>query len=453
MKAEEQRATSTATQASGPTEWPIVPFEQVATPQSDRGKRIKQRDYLPEGRIPVIDQGQTLIGGYTNDEDFAFLGDLPVVLFGDHTRAVKLVDHRFAVGADGIKIFRPAEGVRPKYLYYWMKSARIPDRGYGRHYQYLRQLSVPLPPPNKQDEIVAEIEKQFSRLDEALANLKRVKANLKRYKAAVLKAAVEGRLVETEVERARRDGHSFLTGQDLLSQLIKERADAWEGRGAYKQPPLPRVGLEETVPGGWGWASLEQLTPPHRPCAYGVLQPGDDVDTGVPFVRVGDIDDGRVSQGALKRISPSIAAEYPRTQLEGGEVLITLVGAIGRTAVVPLGLKGANVARAVAVVPVMPGVDPRWLEIWLRNPKKVAEMNRSAHEVARKTLNLEDVRRITVAVPPIPEQLRIIEVVERAQSVAATQELAVERAMQRVERLRTAVLASAFGHRNQGSNN
>lgn len=129
--------------------WPLILFERVAVSQSDRGKRIKQRDYLPEGHIPVVDQGQALIGGYTNDEDFAFSGELPVVLFGDHTRAVKLINHRFAVGADGIKIFRPAEGVSPKYLYYWMKSAPIPDRGYGRHYQYLRQMTVPLPPPNK----------------------------------------------------------------------------------------------------------------------------------------------------------------------------------------------------------------------------------------------------------------------------------------------------------------
>jgi type I restriction enzyme S subunit len=177
-----------------PAAIPRVPFEKAAVTQTDRGKRVKQRDYLTEGRIPVIDQGQSQVGGYTNDEDFAFIGELPVVLFGDHTRAVKLVDRRFAVGADGIKIFRPSEGVRAKYLYYWMKSAPLPDRGYGRHYQYLRLLSLPLPSPKQQDEIVAELEKQFSRLDQAVANLKRAKANLKRYKAAVLVDAVEGAL-------------------------------------------------------------------------------------------------------------------------------------------------------------------------------------------------------------------------------------------------------------------
>ena len=202
-------------------EWRILPFEVAAVPQSDRGKRVKQRDYLPAGRIPVIDQGQAQIGGYTNNQEFAFVGDLPVVLFGDHTRAVKFVDHPFAVGADGIKVFRPRDGIRPKYLYYWMKSARLPDRGYGRHYQFLRRLTVPAPPPAEQYKIVAEIEKQFSRLDEAVANLKRVKANLKRYKAAVLKAAVEGRLVPTEAELARREGRSYETGAQLLQRILE----------------------------------------------------------------------------------------------------------------------------------------------------------------------------------------------------------------------------------------
>jgi restriction endonuclease S subunit/predicted GIY-YIG superfamily endonuclease len=81
------------------------------------------------------------------------------------------------------------------------------------------------PPLDQQKRIVAEIEKQFSRLDEAVANLKRVKANLKRYKAAVLKAAVEGRLVETEAELARR--------------LLARGAQASEGRGL----PTPRPGV------------------------------------------------------------------------------------------------------------------------------------------------------------------------------------------------------------------
>jgi len=91
----------------------------------------------------------------------------------------------------------------------------------------LEEIAVPVAPLDQQKHIVAEIEKQFSHLDEAVANLKRVKANLKRYKAAVLKAAVEGRLVETEAELARREGRSYETGAQLLQRIRETGRSQW----------------------------------------------------------------------------------------------------------------------------------------------------------------------------------------------------------------------------------
>jgi type I restriction enzyme S subunit len=179
-----------------PIDWDVVPFQQVADVISDKGRRVKQGSYLPAGRIPVIDQGQQYIGGFTDDDQMAFDGDLPVILFGDHTRSIKFVDKPFAVGAEGIKILKPRDGCFPKFLYYLMRSLRIPSRGYSRHFQFLRKFHFPIAPEDQQKLIVAEIEKQFSRLDEAVASLNHAKANLKRYKAAVLKAAVEGKLTE-----------------------------------------------------------------------------------------------------------------------------------------------------------------------------------------------------------------------------------------------------------------
>src|SRR5438445_10986120 len=91
-----------------PPGWDVLPFERAAQVVSDRGKRVKQGSYLPAGKIPVIDQGQDFIGGYIDDDTVAFQGQLPVVLFGDHTRSIKYVDRRFAVGAEGVKILQPA---------------------------------------------------------------------------------------------------------------------------------------------------------------------------------------------------------------------------------------------------------------------------------------------------------------------------------------------------------
>ncbi|MFZ5589080.1 MAG: restriction endonuclease subunit S [Pseudomonadota bacterium] len=118
----------------------------------------------------------------------------------------------------GFKSFVLKEGVLPDYVYWWLKGSKDLAESMASGTTFLelsgakaKQLPIPVAPLDQQKHIVAEIEKQFSRLDEAVANLKRVKANLKRYKAAVLKAAVEGRLVETEAELARREGRSLPT--------------------------------------------------------------------------------------------------------------------------------------------------------------------------------------------------------------------------------------------------
>src|SRR3990172_10756659 len=263
-----------------PQGWDVLPFEQAVDVISDKSKRVKQSTYLPSGKVPVTDQGQDFIGGYTDDEDMAFEGELPVILFGDHTLSIKYVDRPFAVGAEGVKILKPSGGFDPKYLYYLLRSLQIPSRGYSRHFQFLRKFHFPRAPEGQQKRIVAEIEKQFSRLDEAVANLKRVKANLKRYKAAVLKAAVEGRLVETEAELARKkpplplgegggEGASYETGAQLLQRILETRRSQWlasaekagrKGKGKYKEPVAPDTTDLSELPEGWVWANFDQVS-------------------------------------------------------------------------------------------------------------------------------------------------------------------------------------------------
>ena len=116
-------------------------------------------------------------------------------------------------------------------------------------------FEIPVAPRGQQAKIVAEIEKQFSRLDEAVANLKRVKANLKCYKASILKAAVEGKLTEDwrkqhpDVEPARK----------LLERILTERRAKWTGRGEYNEPAAPEAS-NLTLPKRWTWATVDQLS-------------------------------------------------------------------------------------------------------------------------------------------------------------------------------------------------
>ncbi|WP_234263637.1 restriction endonuclease subunit S [Hydrogenophaga sp. NFH-34] len=357
-------------------------------------------------------------------------------------------------GSSEFHVLRPSERVDAKYLYHFVSSESFRKEA-ARHMTgavglrrvptaFLADAELPLVDLDEQRRIVAEIDKQFSRLDEAVANLQRVKANLKRYKATVLKAAVEGRLVETEASLARREGRGYETGDQLLQRILDARMLQWQKKGAYITPTGPQPGDRKELPEGWAWATVEQLNPGNRPCAYGVLQPGDDLLEGIPFVRVGDINDGVVNSIEMKRIHPEIAGAYPRTKLSGGEVLLTLVGAIGRTAVVPANLAGGNVARAVGVLPINDLVDPHWVEVWFRNPAKILEMTEKSHEVARKTLNLEDVRLAAVAVPPKAEQARIFAEVDRRLSVIREVEAEVNANLLRAQALRQSVLQSAF---------
>lgn len=419
----------------------VLPFDQVAIAQSDKGKRLKQRDYLPFGLLAVVDQGQQQIGGYTDDQSMAFEGELPVVLFGDHTRSVKLVNHPFAVGADGIKIFRPASGVRTKYLYYWMKSAPIPDRGYGRHYQFLRQLTVPTPSEEVQDEIVAEIEKQFSRLDEAVANLQRVKANLKRYKASVLKAAVEGRLVETEASLAHREGRTFETGEQLLQRILEERRAKWKGKGKYKEPDSTSVSDLGELPDGWTWASAvqacEQVVDCHNKTApY--------TSTGIPLVRTTNIKDGRVLLDGTRYVDqPTYEFWSRRCPPEPGDVLFTREAPMGEAGIIPPGVKLCLGQRTMLMRP-SPAISSSFLLSALLSPVVRDLIDRVAVGSGVKHLRVGDVERLPVPLPPFAEQTRIVAEVDRHLSIVREVEAEVETNLKRAQALRQATLAKAF---------
>ena len=161
--------------------------------------KTKQKEYLSSGTLPIIDQGKFLIGGYSNDVDNELECELPVIVFGDHTKCVKYINFPFVQGADGIKVLKPKEGIYPKYLFYYTQylTYRIEDKGYARHYQYIEKEDVLLPPLPEQERIVSRIEELFSELDNAVETLNATKSQLRLYKQAVLKDAFDGNLTNS----------------------------------------------------------------------------------------------------------------------------------------------------------------------------------------------------------------------------------------------------------------
>jgi hypothetical protein len=143
--------------ATNPKGWPVRTFDETMRDETARTEKLQRSDYLPEGRYPVVDQGQSVIAGYCDDDRYLCPSELPVVVFGDHTRAVKLVRNRFVVGADGAKVLAPEPGVDAVYLSYLMRELPIPDLGYSRHMREVKRLTFPIAPSAQQQKFAQRV--------------------------------------------------------------------------------------------------------------------------------------------------------------------------------------------------------------------------------------------------------------------------------------------------------
>lgn len=134
--------------------------------------KVPSSDYMDDGAFPIISQEEGLISGYWNKETDVFKVLKPVVIFGDHTRILKYVDFDFVLGADGVKILQPIEGLSAKFLLYYLIWCNIPSMGYSRHYKLLKELDIPVPPIETQSRIVSELDLLQSIIDKQQAQLK-----------------------------------------------------------------------------------------------------------------------------------------------------------------------------------------------------------------------------------------------------------------------------------------
>lgn len=286
----------------------------------------------------------------------------------------------------------------------------------------MRAAPLRLAPVNEQRRIVAKIEALQERSRAAREALEAVPPLLDRFRQSVLAAAFRGDL--TADWRARNP--DVEPASVLLERIRKERRLRWEKdqlakmkakgkepkndkwKTKYKEPePVDTEGLPE-LPDGWCWTTVEEVGSAAAPLCYGVVQPGPEVVNGVPLVRVCDVKDGRVDESALRSISHEVDEQYSRSRLCGGEVLISIVGSIGRTAVCPTSLRGANIARAVARIAPTNEVDPKWVSMALSTPRLQDWLIRGAREVARKTLNLGVLERAAIPLAPLDEMNEIL---------------------------------------------
>jgi type I restriction enzyme S subunit len=304
-------------------------------------------------------------------------------------------------GSSEYFVFRPDPTVSKEWLYYFLSRETFREEGSSRmtgavghkrvSKEFIEDYPIPVPPLAEQQRIVGL-------LDEAFEGLATAKAN-----------------AEKNLQNARALFESHL--QSVFTQ-----------RGP-----------------GWVEKPLAELCDSSRVITYGVIKLGDETPNGVPCLRTSNVRWLHIDIEGMKRITPKLSAEYSRTILKGGEVLVNVRGTLGGVAVASPEMAGWNVSREVAVVPINSSrVNPAFLSYligsgtsqhWLGGVKKGA---------AYIGINIEDLRLLPVNAPKMEKQLEVVEHLDSLHE--ETQRLAriYERKLAALAELKKSLLHQAF---------
>ena len=147
-------------------------------------KKLTTSTYVADGRFPIIDQSQSYICGWTNEDEAVITRPLPVIVFGDHTCVLKFVNRKFAQGADGIKILTASRRVSPLFLYHQLTYRPVVTKEYKRHFSELKEKVVYFPDPKSGEQ--QKIADCLSSLDDLIAAEGRMLDALRHHKQGLM---------------------------------------------------------------------------------------------------------------------------------------------------------------------------------------------------------------------------------------------------------------------------
>ncbi len=361
--------------------------------------------------------------------------------------------------------------MNPRYILYGLRSTaqKLLDESTGSTFdaisgQTLREHSLAFAPLAEQERIVAEIEKQFTRLDAAVAALKRIQANLKRYRAAVLKAACEGRLVPTEAELARRGGRSYEPASALLERILADRRSRWQAaqlakfqaagkalkdnkwKSKYEEPILPDPALSK-LPEGWLWATLSQVS---WNASYGTSEKCDYDWPGPAVLRIPNVASGKIDLTDMKHAHKSHEFDESDAITIGDMLIVRTNGSrdlIGRSAVVQQSFGKPHLYasylirfRLIGRLPLLAWMRTIWDSPWNRAQIE----NLAATTAGQYNVSVGKLNPLPIPLPPADEMQRIATEIDRRTSVIDELEAQVGANLLRAERLRQSILKRAF---------
>lgn len=381
-----------------PANWCWIHLLDSFNNHTDSKKKIQQKDYLDEGSLAIVDQGQEIVGGYSNDYGMQYTGALPVIVFGDHTRCIKYIDFPFAQGADGVKVLSPQECFLPKYFFYGLKSVDIPNMGYRRHYPLFKDYSIPVPPLAEQQRIIDRIESLFAKLDEAKEKAQVVVDGFEDRKAAILHKAFTGELT---AEWRKRTG------------IAKE---TWE------ETPLNNV-CKSIYDG-------DHMPPPKS-------------ENGIPFLVISNVNTGYLSYENTRFVPQQYYDSLTETRKpELGDVLYTLVGSYGIPVVVD-DTRPFCFQRHMALLKPSK-VDAYFLWYQLQSHEFFNKATEIATGTAQLTVPIKGLRNLTIMLPSAIEQDKIVSELNQLLSKERQAKEAAEQVIEQIDAMKKSILARAF---------
>jgi len=380
-----------------PENWVWVRLLSTFVNKTDSKKKIQQKFYLKTGDYAIVDQGQNLIGGYTNDASLQYDGELPVVVFGDHTRCVKYVDFKFVQGADGVKILLPFKSFDSKFFYYAIMNLNIPNMGYRRHFPLFDKLTLPLPPLSEQQRIVERIEELFAKLDEAKERLQEVADSFAVRKAAIL--------------------HKAFTGE-LTKQWRRENGVSDE---SWEEKKLGEVGV------------LERGRSKHRP------RNDERLFGGIyPFIQTGDVANADMFIEKHSQTLSDFGMQQSKLFVKN-TICITIAANIGKVAILSY---DSCFPDSVVGLTTDEKNSYKYVYYYLSTQQK--ELESKAPATAQKNINLKVLNDLDIPLPTLPEQHEIVRLIDDLLARERAVQQAAEQALASIDLMKKSILARAF---------
>jgi len=168
--------------------WKYSSFNELYRVANDKSKQVGKSKYSLVGNTPIVDQGKSLVAGYVDTN--SPYEDIPVIIFGDHTRAVKWIDFPFALGADGTQALKPTAILDPLYSYFLLSNVALPDLGYSRHMRELKQREFFHPTDIAEQSAIASI---IWNSEKMINNLEHQSTHLYNQKKALMQQLLTGK--------------------------------------------------------------------------------------------------------------------------------------------------------------------------------------------------------------------------------------------------------------------